>query len=97
MKINFNVNVKSLKGGVVLEDGVPLTLATLISNQLVVKSEGIEPLKAYEWAQKIYGGNELEIDSTDYDKLYLYIEKHEGLTNLAIAQLLIIMREAKED
>lgn len=94
MKISLDFILKDLSGAEITEglNHAGRIVATVLSGQAVKE---IEPLKAWEWAQKLWKHEELELDKTDMDKLKSFIEKHEGLSIMAKAQILEILREIK--
>ncbi len=63
-------------------------LGNILAEVLVVKTPGIAPIKALDWALELHKGNSIEIDKSDLNKLSKVVESNENLTNIAKAQLL---------
>jgi hypothetical protein len=96
MKLNLNKPLLDLAGNpIVDEKNNIIYLSQLIANRLVsTKDGGLEPLKAYDFALKLYNEGEIEIDSTDLEKLEQEIAKFD-ITNLVIAQIKKEINKAK--
>ena len=62
-------------------------LGKLIAQVLVQSSKG-DALKLWHWAQKLYAGEELDLDPSDAETLKSFIKDSETLTILAKAQAL---------
>ncbi|NVM36896.1 MAG: hypothetical protein HWN81_14965 [Candidatus Lokiarchaeota archaeon] len=84
MNLDLNKPIKALDGAE-LENS---NLAKILANTLCGKTEGIEPIKAMDWALKLHNEGSIEIDSTDAEKLKAFITKEENFTNLLKASLL---------
>jgi hypothetical protein len=84
MKLDLNKPVKGLDGA----DLKDSNLSKILANALCGKTEGIEPVKAIDWALKLYNEGFIEIDDSDTEKLKNFIEKEENFTNLLKASLL---------
>ena len=88
--LDFNVTLKGLDGKEVKDDkGETLTIGKLLANQIAFTNKG-DALKLFNWAQKMYAGEALDLDPTDTDTLKTLIKDNEQLTILAKAQLLAI-------
>lgn len=83
MKVNMNKAILGLDGQEIAESN----LGKLIAQVLVQNSKG-DALKFWHWAQKLYAGEELELDPTDSETLKSAIKDNESLTILAKAQAL---------
>lgn len=95
--LNFEFELKTLSGGSIgKENKKPVMIGKVLAGELIGKTPGIEPLKAYHWALKLWNGEKLEIDEADYDKLYKFISENNNMTNLFVAQALTIMKEQKD-
>jgi hypothetical protein len=84
MKLDLNFKFKDLDGN---EGGE--NAAKLAAQILCVKPEGMAAVKAYELALKLHKDGEAEIDSEDLKAFRNVVEKTEGLTALAKAQILL--------
>jgi len=91
MKVNLDWNFKGLDGKDLQGD----TAAKLVANMLSNKAEGIAPIKAYDWAIKLFNEGELEVDETDFEALQRVIEASDFVV-LAKAQVLKNLKAAKE-
>ena len=85
MKINMNKNLMNLDGKEMKDQN----MGKLLANILATKADGIDPIKAYDWAMTVWKGDDLEIDRSDIDKLKTLVLKTELLTTLAKAQILL--------
>jgi hypothetical protein len=83
MKINMNVPILGLDG----QDLPESNIGKLIAQVLVQSSKG-DAVKLWFWAQKLFTGEELELDPTDVEILRNFIKDSESLTILAKAQAL---------
>lgn len=83
MKIDMNKPILGLDGKELPESNI----GQLIAQILVQGSKG-DALKFWHWAQKLYKGEELDLDPTDSETLRNAIKDSETLTILAKAQAL---------
>lgn len=83
MKIDFNFDLLSLDGKAIEGEKA----GKLLARTLVGSNKG-DALKFWEWAQKLYAGEPLEIDTSDTETLKNFVKESEVLTVLAKAQLL---------
>lgn len=91
--LDFNQNLKGLDGTDVKDDkNEVITLGKLLANQLAFSSKG-DALKIFNWAQKMYAGEVLELDKSDESTLKDLIKNNEQLTVLAKAQLLSVFKD----
>lgn len=84
MKLDLNFNFKNLDG-----EEIEQNAAKLAAQVLCVKPDGLSAIKAYELALKLNKDGCAEIDSEDLKSFRTVIEKTEGMTALAKAQILI--------
>jgi hypothetical protein len=84
MKINLNKSIVDLSG----KEIEGSNLGQLVSQLLASSSSKENTIKMYYWAQKLYAGEELDLDPTDLSILKSFIEGNEQLTVLAKAQIL---------
>lgn len=90
MALDFNQNLKGLDNKEIKDEkGEFITLGKMLANQIAFINKG-DALKLFNWAQKMYAGEVLELDPTDTDTLKTLIKDNEQLTILAKAQLLAI-------
>jgi len=83
MKLNLNLPIVGLDGTEIADSNV----GKLIAQVLAQGSKG-DALKFWHWAQKLYAGEELDLDPTDAETLKNAIKDSESLTILAKAQAL---------
>jgi len=83
MKLNLNLPIVGLDGTEIADSNV----GKLIAQVLAQGSKG-DALKFWHWAQKLYAGEELDLDPTDAETLKNVIKDNESLTILAKAQAL---------
>jgi hypothetical protein len=83
MKIDMNKAILSLDGKEIADSNI----GQLIAQILVQGSKG-DALKFWHWAQKLYKGEELDLDPTDTETLKNAIKDSESLTILSKAQAL---------
>ena len=84
MKINLNKSIVDLSG----KEIEGSNLGQLLSKMLASASTKENAVKMYYWAQKLYAGEELDLDPSDTSILKSFIENNEQLTVLAKAQIL---------
>lgn len=97
MSININLDfiLKDLEGNDLNESQqAGKLLATVLTSN---KTPGITPIKAYDWAVKLYNSGKIDIDRSDIELLVKVIEGNEILTNLGKAQILIALNKAKDE
>lgn len=85
--LDFNKPIKGLDGNSVKDSNGELILGKLLSEQLAFSNKG-DALKLFNWAQKIYNGESLDIDKSDEATLKEFIKNNENFTILVKAQLL---------
>jgi len=83
MKLNLNLPIVGLDGTEIADSNV----GKLIAQVLAQGSKG-DALKFWHWAQKLYAGEELDLDPSDAETLKNAIKDNESLTILAKAQAL---------
>lgn len=91
MKLNLNYDLKTLDGVEIPNSSVSKLIANLLSQD--TKSE---PLKKWELAKKLYAGEIVELDTTDFNMLKTFVEQSEQMTVLAKGQILEIFMFLKE-
>jgi len=75
MKINLKSQVLDIKGEPVMEGDKPVFVSEVIAARLFEQAPGIETLKSYDWAVKLYKEGELDLDTVDLNKLKTFIEQ----------------------
>ena len=97
MKLNLDINLKSLDGKDIMEkqeDGSikAINLANALANMLCGSTDGIEPIKAMDWALALNEKKEIDIDASDLEKLKTLITSREGLSNIIKAAYLRVFK-----
>lgn len=96
MKLNLNFNIKGLDGkDIGAETKEQTNIGKLIAGALVQVSKG-DVMKHYEWAQKLYKGQILELDKSDSAYLKKFIEDNEQFTILTKAQAMEAFDKMKQ-
>lgn len=91
--LDFNQTLKGLDGEAVKDmDGKEITVGKLLAQQLASSNKG-DAIKLFTWAQKVYGGEKLDLDKSDEGTLKEFIKNNEALTVLAKAQLLSVFKD----
>lgn len=91
--LDFNQNLKGLDGKEIKDEtGEVITLGKMLANQLAFTGKG-DALKLFNWAQKMYNGETLDLDKSDESVLKELIKSNEQLTVLAKAQLLTVFKD----
>lgn len=85
--MDFNRSILGLDGQAV--DNV--TLGKILAQQLA-HATNVDALKFYNWAVKLYNGEELTLDESDTNTLKEYIKSNGQLTALAKAQMLQVFQ-----
>lgn len=70
-------------------------MGKILANALVNK-EGSDDIKYFDWALKLYNNEKIELDDSDYNKLYKEIENDKRLTRIVKAQILKEMDRQKK-
>jgi hypothetical protein len=83
MKVDMNKAILGLDGKELPDSNI----GQLIAQILVQGSKG-DALKFWHWAQKLYKGEELDLDPTDTETLKNAIKENDSLTILSKAQAL---------
>lgn len=84
MKINLNKSIIDLSG----KEIEGSNLGQLLAQMLASASTKENAVKMYYWAQKLYVGEEIDLDPSDLSILKSFVENNEQLTVLAKAQIL---------
>lgn len=91
--LDFNQNLKGLDGKDIKDEkDEVITLGKMLANQLAFTGKG-DALKLFNWAQKMYNGEALDLDKSDESVLKEFIKSNEQLTVLAKAQLLTVFKD----
>ena len=90
-KIDLNIPMTDLSGAEVKE----AKLGQILGNQLVGGSKG-DALKFYDWAVKLYKGDSISVDDSDFNKIKDFVNESEMLTIIAKAQILKQLEKAEE-
>jgi hypothetical protein len=91
--LDFNANLKGLDGQEIKDEkNEVITLGKMLANQLAFTGKG-DALKLFNWAQKMYNGEVLDLDKSDEGVLKEFIKNNEQLTVLAKAQLLTVFKD----
>lgn len=86
-KVNFNVCFKDIEGNVMEQAHVGKSLG----NALAGATKG-DALKMWSMAQRIYAGEEIELDPSDLLMIKDFINTTDGFTAMAKAQLLTMLQ-----
>lgn len=89
-KLNFNIPLKQLDGSDLKDGDKPLTVGRILSGQFASATKG-DALKFFTWAQKLYAGEELDLDPSDKDVFKEFVKSSDNLTILVKAQALTIL------
>jgi hypothetical protein len=81
--INFNKNCLALDGQEVADTNI----GKIVGQSLIQSGKG-DALKFWHWANKMYKGEELDLDPTDTDVLRNFIKENETMTIWVKAQAL---------
>jgi len=91
--LDFNQTLKGLDGEAVKDmDGKEVAVGKLLASQLASSNKG-DALKMFTWAQKVYAGEQLDLDPSDTSTLKSFVKDNEQLTVLAKAQLLMVFKD----
>lgn len=93
MKINFNYQLTSLSGEAFVGD--TNHAGKILANAISVNNKG-NAIKLYDWALKLWNKEPLELDDTDFNVLYAFIESTELLNILCKAQMIKSMDTDKK-
>ena len=93
MKLNLNKPLLTLDGKPASDaGGNNVTLGKELAIRLAQLSKG-DAIKLFDWSRKLYGGDPLELDRSDYKTLKDTVENLDGITILFKAQLLECFNE----
>lgn len=87
MKIDLNFHIKGLDG----KDIEEANAGKILGNSLVAQSKG-DAVKYYCWAVKLYNGESIEVDKSDFKKIKEFVSES-GLPILTKAQILDSFQE----
>jgi hypothetical protein len=100
-KIQCKVSLKDLLGKEIstsAEDKAPFFVGQAIANILLAPRQGerkLDALKSWELAQKFYNNKEVEIDTSDFQKVKEMVETDKNYSMLIIGQLMEILTNLK--
>jgi len=95
MQYDFNKEIKNLAGDPLLDEkSKPLTAGKILANALVSGAKG-DALKFFEWGQKLYNAQKIDLDKSDQKTLTEFVESSETMTILAKGQILLILSATK--
>ena len=90
--LEFTKTLNGLDGKPIKEqDGKDATLGRFLSGFLASHTKG-DALKFFNWAQKLYAGENLDLDDSDKDTLKEFIKSHDQMTVLSKAQMLALFK-----
>ena len=90
--LEFTKTLNGLDGKPLKEgDGKEVTLGRFLSGFLASHTKG-DALKFFSWAQKLYSGENLDLDDSDKEPLKEFIKSHESMTVLSKAQMLALFK-----
>lgn len=87
--LDFDFNFKGADGKGIENQNAGKFLSTLLATSVNQQSD---PLKLWGWAQKLYDGEALALDESDKSTLKEFIRSADGVTILAKAQLLEVVK-----
>jgi hypothetical protein len=97
MKVDLNERIKGLDGQDAEKENNDYTLSRQLSFLLASGNpDGIEPVKAFDWATELYKNGLIEVDRTDMDKLVSAVTNSKTMSNLLKGQLIVKLKSAKE-
>jgi len=96
MKFNFNKNILSLSGEELKDEKEnPINLGKFLANQLVSASKG-DAMKMSDLAQRLWKGEEVEIDRSDRKMLEDFIKEAATMNILVKGQLLDVLEKGED-
>ena len=91
--LDFNQTLKGLDGTDLKDEkDVVITLGKMLASQLAFSNKG-DALKLFNWAQKLYNAETIDLDKSDCETLKSFVKDNEALTILAKAQLLNVIKD----
>jgi DNA-binding response OmpR family regulator len=91
MEINFNKTLEDLDKKPIEGAEMNKILARALQN-----STTGDALKLWNWAQRVYAGETLDLDPSDFSTLKAFVENEQTFPVLTKAQLLSVISEAKD-
>lgn len=91
MIIDLNFNLKDLDGTEIQDTNA----GKILARQLSGSSKG-DALKFWDWAQKLYKGEKLDLDPSDLQTLKSFVQENEQITNILEAQILLVLLDTKK-
>lgn len=92
--INLNFTIRDLKGEALKDEDGEITAGKVLANNLSQHDK--DPVKFFDWAQKLYKGENLILDNADFTKLYQFVEQKSTLRNIAKGPILKYLDDVKE-
>ena len=86
MKIDLNKPVLELDG----TEAPNTTMGKILAQLLVSETKG-DALKLWDWAQKLYKGEIIDLDKSDQEVFKNFIKENEGLPIITKAQILELL------
>jgi hypothetical protein len=83
--IDLNKKLKGLDGKEIPAGDMNKIIANVLAGDAGMNGKA---LKYYDWAVKLYNGEKIDIDKTDYKNLISFVENSQSLSSLAKAQIL---------
>ena len=94
IKIDLNSNLKDLKGNDL--SGTSLTLGGWLAKLLAELPDKSDPIKYLDFARTLDTTSCLEVDKSDYDKIFNIVKSSESVAVLVKGQILERMQSDKE-
>ena len=92
MQLILDKNLTGLDGKELPDANMGKILANSLAN-----GSGGDSIKYLDWAFKLYNGKSINLDDSDYTKLYKEVENNKQLTRLVNAQILQEMERQKHN
>ena len=90
MTLDFNFNLKSLDGA---ELEPPQNAGKHLATAMVSQPHG-NALKMWDWAVALHNGKPIDVDKSDYETIYKFVDQNASLTILTKHQVLERMKQA---
>ena len=75
----------------------PVKVNQVLANVLSGNTKGIEPIKAMDWAYKLYNDGIIKVDNADFEKLKGFVSNSDAFSNIQIFQILKAMDNFTEE
>lgn len=86
MKIDLNKSVIDLEGKEIADSNI----GKIVAQMLIQATKG-DALKYWDWAQKLYKGEILDLDRSDQEVFKNFVKDHEALPIITKAQVLELL------